>query len=169
LWAGQSQAALQRMSAAVEAMPTSMRARPGGFRMALVRVEAMHATQETGVTRTAAQHLVTQMQQARATETWTYRSAVELLAMATARNGDAHAALGLLRDLDARPAVPAPSAVERAESQLRRAQLFKVVGQSVESQTAAKQALVDLAGQHPNSPRLLLAKQLAADVAAPGR
>jgi hypothetical protein len=121
------------------------------------------------MTRAAAQQLVTQMQQARATETWTYRMAVELLASATARSGDAHAALGLLRDLGARPSVAAPSAVELAESKLRRAQLFKTLGQLAESQAAAKQALADLAGQHPNSPRLGLARQLAADVAAPGR
>jgi L-alanine-DL-glutamate epimerase-like enolase superfamily enzyme len=57
---------------------------------------------------------------------------------------------------------PAPTAVERAESALRRAQWLQRGGELSAAAAAAQAALVDLATQHPQSPRLQLARQLAA-------
>ena len=81
------------------------------------------------------------------------------LALAAARNGDVDAAR---RELVVEPKQPAPNPVARAESLLRRAEAWRLIGQPAQAAAAARAALQDLQHQHPDSPRLRDAQRLAA-------
>jgi hypothetical protein len=106
------------------------------------------------------------VQEAKAVNSWTYRCAVEMLALATSRGGDTAGAVSLITAIDTALAfLPAPSAIEHSESMLRRAQLFKAAGMHAKSLATAKRALADLAVQHQSSPRLRLAKALSREFA----
>ncbi len=83
----------------------------------------------------------------------------EWLALAAARRGDVAA---VQAELARSPSMPAPFAVARAESQLRRAEAWQRVGRPAEAASAARAALTDLQAQHPDSPRLRQARELAA-------
>ena len=81
------------------------------------------------------------------------------LALAAARSGDATAAL---RELEAGYRRPAAHPVARAESLLRRAEAWKLAGRPDRAAAAARDALPLLQHQHPDSPRLRQARELAA-------
>ncbi|CAN5128276.1 hypothetical protein BH10PSE17_BH10PSE17_11010 [soil metagenome] len=84
----------------------------------------------------------------------------ELSALAAARMGNRDEARRLL-SLGDGIAPPFPSAVERADSALRRAEVFALLQQPEQARTEARRALADLAAQHPGSPRLASARKLA--------
>jgi serine/threonine protein kinase len=90
-----------------------------------------------------------------------YRVAAEYAALAAARLGNmAEAERALASAQNAKLAL-FPTSVERADSSLRRAEVLSALGRSAEAASAARAALTDLAGQHPGSPRLARARQLA--------
>jgi hypothetical protein len=120
----------------------------------LVRVEALQAAGRTAAAREAAQSLVTDLQQRGATRSWSYVVALELDALVTADSGDPSLALaGLQRIAAGTGSLTAPSAVERAESLLRRARLHRLAGQHESARALAEQASTLLASQHAQSPR----------------
>jgi ABC-type branched-subunit amino acid transport system ATPase component len=170
VWAGRGEEAARRTNTVLQALSEQMLVRPGGFRLALARIEALLAVGDIAGVRIAAERLISTMERANATKSWTYRSLIETLALATARQGDRATARALLAGIDASPTSPAaPSVIDNCESMLRRAQLFKLLGEQAESQAAARAALVDLAVQHSSSPRLLLARELMAGDASDRR
>ena len=91
-----------------------------------------------------------------------YRTAAALGALATARAGDRDGAARLLARLAQAKPPPFPSAAERAQCELYRAQALAETGQRAAAAEVARAALPDLAGQNPSSPRLALAKRLIA-------
>jgi tetratricopeptide (TPR) repeat protein len=93
---------------------------------------------------------------------WNRRVAVELAALAAARRGDAVTALREAEPVDDPTPPAAPSAVARAESALRRAEVLRAAGQDARAVALASAALADLHGQHPDSPRVAAAQRLGA-------
>lgn len=90
---------------------------------------------------------------------WMRRTAHELAAQAAQRVGDAAAATQQLARADAVLAA-APSPVERADAQLRRAEVLLALGRAAEARAAAQAAGPDLAHQAADSPRLAMARRL---------
>lgn len=90
-----------------------------------------------------------------------YRVAAEYAALAAARLANMAVAESALASAQAVELAPFPTPVERAESSLRRAEVLSALGRHAEAVSAARAALADLAGQHPASPRLARARQLA--------
>ncbi len=86
-------------------------------------------------------------------------AAGDWLALAAARSGDAAAAE---RELMAAEKVPAQHKVAQAESLLRRAEAWRLIGRPERASAAAGAALKLLQPQHPDSPRLAEARRLAA-------
>lgn len=86
-------------------------------------------------------------------------AAGDWLALAAARGGDA---VAVQRELAVGAKQPAPHPVARAESLLRRAEAWRLIGRSDQAAAAASAALQELRHQHPDSPRLREAVQLAA-------
>ncbi len=181
-WAGRGGEALQRI-----ALVDLPEARPGQTTTAWLRfgpalAEAQLAAGDTAAARATADDLRTLLQAQQATGSWTYRVVVELAALAASRGGDPAGGLRTLTELDvgspiasssasasastrvAAPPPPplAPSRVDRAESALRRAQVLAAAGRGSDAVLAAQAALEDLQAQHPSSPRLALARRLAA-------
>lgn len=93
--------------------------------------------------------------------------AAELDALAAARLGDTRAAADALARADrARPPPPFASAVEHAESLLRRAEILAALGRSADAATAGRDAVALLNNQNPDSPRLARARRFADGTAA---
>jgi len=96
-----------------------------------------------------------------ATKGRAHRVAAELAAVAAARLGNIAEAARTLATAETASSAPFSTPLERAESGLRRAEVFNALGRSAQAVSAARAALVDLADQHADSPRLLRARQLA--------
>ncbi|MEO6277228.1 serine/threonine-protein kinase [Roseateles sp.] len=90
-----------------------------------------------------------------------YRVAAEFAALAAARLGNRAEAERALASAETAKLALFPTPVERAESSLRRAEVLSALGHRAEAVSAARAALADLTGQHPRSPRLAQARQLA--------
>jgi tetratricopeptide (TPR) repeat protein/predicted Ser/Thr protein kinase len=97
----------------------------------------------------------------RATTGRSFRVATEISAVAAARLGNVAEAMRALADSQTASLAPFPSLVERAESGLRQSEVLNALGRHAEAASTARAALSDLAGQHPDSPRLVRARQLA--------
>jgi hypothetical protein len=110
----------------------------------------------------AAAALSAAMREAGVTRTWSYRCAVELAALARARQGRAAEASRQLAELDAGAPIAPLSPVEEAESLLRRAEVYRSAGRGSDSGAAIRRALELLAGQDAQSPRLAEANRLLA-------
>lgn len=91
-----------------------------------------------------------------------YTVAAEYAALAAARLGDMASAESALQLARTTRFDSFPTPVERAESSLRRAEVLGAMGRRTEAMSAARAALADLSGQHPDSPRLARARWLAA-------
>lgn len=105
------------------------------------------------------------LEQEGATAGRSYRAASALAALAAARSNNRSEATRLLAGL-AKAAPVFPSAAERADCELRRAQALVALGRIEEAASIARVTLATLEGQHPESPRTALAKRLAAQQAA---
>jgi serine/threonine-protein kinase len=139
---------------------------PGRATLTWIRTLEMQATLELAASEPASAHetasaLMAMLVQERATTGRAYRVAAELAALAAARLGDKADAARALAMAEAASSAPFPSAVERAESSLRRAEVLSALGRDAQSVSAARAALADLAGQHPGSPRLAQALKYA--------
>jgi hypothetical protein len=108
----------------------------------------------------AATSLVADLDASKSGTNATARATAEVAALAAARLGDRAAAAAWLARADGLGAA-FPSAVERADSALRRAQVLAALGRAAEARAAAQSALPDLQGQSPASPRPALARRLA--------
>jgi hypothetical protein len=120
------------------------------------------ATGDASAARVTAQGLVTLFDQLHANSGMGWREANELLALASARQGDiaeAERALALAQAVPDRAA----SLVERAESAMDRAEILSALGRPAEARAQAAAALADLQDQAPTSPRPARARRLAQD------
>ncbi len=90
-----------------------------------------------------------------------HRSAASLAALAAARGGDREIAQQRLAALGGQDAPPFPSAAERADCELRRAEALALLGRGDEARAIARGMLPQLNAQHSQSPRLALARRLA--------
>lgn len=112
--------------------------------------------------RTIARTLVDTLEQQNASRGRAHRLAVEVAALADARLGNmAAAAQGLDRIDSASRSLPFQSRVERADASLRRAETLRILGRGDEAAQAGREAMADLGSQHPDSPRLMKARQYA--------
>ena len=124
------------------------------------------ATGQPALARESARRLLALLTREKAATGNAWREAAELAALAAARLGDTADAARSLALADAPTVTGAPaSRVERAESLLRRAEVLAAVGRRDESVAAARAASADLEGQAPSSPRLEMARRLAAPTA----
>jgi serine/threonine protein kinase len=131
-----------------------------------IRTLEIQATLELGAAEPAAalataRDLLTMLSTERAATGRAYRVAAELDALAAARLGNMAEAERALASAETTTSALFPTTVERAESNLRRAEVLGALGRRSEAASAARAALADLAGQHPGSPRLAQARQLA--------
>ena len=164
VWTGRGDEAVRRLTAGLQALKPGARSGPAGFRISVALVEARLAQARDGAGRSAAVELVNTMRAAGATRNVAYRTAVELAALATAREGAAGEALAILEGFDAVPAeeaTPALSNIDRAESNIRRAQIYLAAERPNDAAGRVKAALAELDGQHPQSPRVTQAHRLA--------
>ncbi len=170
MWNGRAGEAIDRLSAVEKQMGPAVRQGPAGFRIAAALVQARLALARNAEAGAAASALAGTMRTAGATATWTYRAAAESAALAAARSGNAREAQRWLEELDAMPKQPmSPSAVEDAESWMRRAEIYRARGRPAEAIAAIRRALALLNGQHAQSPRLAEANRLANSLtSAPG-
>ncbi len=161
LLAGQPQAALARAQRLQRAWPATV-VTPSipWLRLLETLALAQLATGDAAGARATTQHLLALFEQGGVQASWPWRVALELAAQAAQRQGDAAAAATLLARAAA-VAAAAPSAVERAESALRQAEVLMAIGRVSEARAAARAALPDLADQHPDSARLAAARRLA--------
>jgi len=119
---------------------------------------AAHRPSEALQTATA---LLAQLDEAQGQRSRSYRQALALSAWAAALQGDARTATAQLLRLEQQPAPPFPSGVERADCDLLQAQALQALGRQREAAAIAKRVLGELNAQHPQSPRLDLARALA--------
>jgi serine/threonine-protein kinase len=121
---------------------------------------AQLASGDTMGARATAESLVGLLDAEQARQGWAWRSANEWAALAAVRGGDVGLAAQRLARAEVVTAL-APSAVERAESALRRAEVLALLGRAPQARAAAQAALADLGNQHADSPRLAQAMRLA--------
>jgi hypothetical protein len=163
VWSGRAGEAVDRLGAVERQLKPAQRQALPGFRIAVAELEARLALAQNAEAAAAAAALVDAMRSAGATATWTYRIAVELLALAQVRGGHAPEAARSLAELDAMARQVAPlSPVEDAESRLRRAEVDRSTGRGADAVAAIRRALDLLAGQDAQSPRLAEANRLLA-------
>lgn len=144
-------------------------ARRDGVTVASVRAELALASAQLSAARPGealqtARALLQHLDGAQGQASRSYREALALAALAAARQGDTMAAQGLLQRLDQRARPPFPSAIEAADCDLLQAQALQALGRTREAATLAARVLAELTAmgiQHPQSPRLALARQLA--------
>jgi serine/threonine-protein kinase len=164
--AGEAVAHLDRW---LQSMPASARSSPEAFRLTLASIESRLADAADAGPDAVQRldELLATMRAQGATLTWLYREATEVAAASRAERGLAADAIGMLQALDSiagASGVQPASKVQRADSSLRRARVLLAAGQRNEAAAAAASAAADLAGQHPQSPRLQAAQQLRAAI-----
>lgn len=166
IWNDRAGEAARNLAAALAHLKPAVRQGPAGFRVEAALLEARIAQARYTDARTAAAALASSMRAARATGNWTYRTVTELAALAAARSGDTGAGLRTLAELAAMPDPPLPpSAVEDAESWLRRAQIDQAAGRKADASSAVRRAIPLLDHQHAQSPLKAEAERLAASLA----
>jgi len=159
LLAGPPGAALARIAPVAERSVVRGLATPNWFALGQTLAQAQLDAGQAGPARETALGLVA-LHARHGTKSWTARISVEIAALAAARAGDVGSARREIAALD--PAIGSPAAVDRAESALRQAEVWQLAGDAARARAAATAALADLQGQHPDSPRLTLARRLAA-------
>jgi len=170
VWNGRAGEAVERLSAIETPLNPAVRQGPAGFRIEAALVHARLALARDAEAAATAAALLRDMRNAGATATWTYRAAAELAALAATRSGNVAEALRELTELDAMPQHPAPpSAVESAESWMRRAEVYRAGSRPAEALAAIQRALALLVGQDPQSPRLAEANRLANSLKPPAQ
>jgi tetratricopeptide (TPR) repeat protein len=165
MWNGRAGEAVDRLSAVEKQMRPAVRQGPTGFRVAAALVQARLALAHNAEAGAAASALAASMRTVGATATSTYRTVAESAALAAARSENAREARRWLEELDAMPKQPmSPSAVEGAESWMRRAEIYRAGGRPADAIVAIKRALALLNVQHAQSPRLAEANRLASSL-----
>jgi len=159
---GRAGNALQRMQALRARLPTGDKPSVPWLVVTPALLEAQVAAGQPADAKRTADALLQFFEGEHAQGGHEYRTAAALGALATARAGDRDGAARLLARLAQAKPPPFPSAVERAQCELYRAQALAETGQGAAAAEVARAALPDLAGQNPSSPRLALAKRLIA-------
>ena len=153
----------------IEAMRAAWPAGPGPtapwLRIQETLAEAQIAAGQPEAAGKTADDLMQLLDQQHALAGRAYRVATSFGALAAVRRGDRDEATRLLDRL-AQASPPFPSPVERADCELRRAEALIGSGRVQEGAAVAREALRELEGQHPASPRLALAQRLMARAAA---
>lgn len=121
--------------------------------------EAQIAAGQPAAAGKTADDLIQLLERQDASPSRAYREATSLAALAAVRRGDRSAAARLVERMP-QTSPPFPSLVERADCELRRAEVLIELGRREEGAAVAREALRDLAGQHPESLRLALAQRL---------
>jgi hypothetical protein len=103
--------------------------------------------------------LIETLRQRASPANWSLRVAIELDAVATVRSGDVQTSARKLATVD--NTTVAPSAVDRAESLLRQAEVLAAAVSKNHAEAAGHAALTELRLQHPSSPRLRQAQRAA--------
>ncbi|MCE4556680.1 serine/threonine-protein kinase [Roseateles cellulosilyticus] len=132
------------------------------LRMEQVIAEAQLAAGAADAARAAAQALADMIDAAQGRHSLGYRAALSVVALAAARAGDSRGAGQALDHLARLEEPPYPSAAERADVELRRAQALALLGRAAEAAAIARAVLPGLQTQHAQSPRLALARRLSA-------
>jgi serine/threonine-protein kinase len=164
---GREREALSLLQALKRAWPTPDSPTRPWLRMLELEATLQLAIGEPSHARDTARGLLATLTLQRGSGGRAYRVAAELAALAAARLGDkADAAKSLALANAASPPPPFPSRVEFAESNLRRAEIFSVLGRATEAASAARTAMSDLGAQRAGSPRLTQAHRFAGTEAA---
>jgi serine/threonine-protein kinase len=161
LMGGRAPQAQRLMASLLANGPGGRVATLGWLRTSQALAEVQLATGQFAAAGQTAADLLLMLEQAHATQGSAYRAALTTAALAAARAGDRAAASALLARIEQQPMPPFPSAAERADCELRRAQALRESGRNDEAAGIARGLLAGLATQHPQSPRLAQARQLA--------
>jgi len=157
--AGRTDEALARADTLLRALSASDRPSPVGLRQLNLRAWTQMLRGDTAGARASAAAMRDLLARNGGVASSWQDVAGDWLALAAARSGDTAAAQ---RELAVEPKQPAPYPVARAESLLRRAEAWQLIGRPEQAAAAASAALKDLQHQHPDSPRLREATRLAA-------
>ncbi|MFO0433309.1 MAG: protein kinase domain-containing protein [bacterium] len=134
-----------------------------GLWLSLVQAECRLATGHADAAMIELTALMETLTKQGAGRTWLRQEAAELRAVALARTGATAQAVEQLQSLASAsgqmPPAP-PSVVARAESALRRAEVSLAAGKRDEARTFLETALTSLQGQHRDSPRERLARNM---------
>ena len=163
LWTGRVQQAHTQLERLRASAPSGL-ASAENHRVELAAVQILLASGAKNADDKAAALLQT-LNRDGATHTWTFVVARECAALAAAAAGKTDRALELLPEInneDKQTSIPAPSVVERMDSQLRRARVLVTLGHRDGAAALARSAQSALAGQHPSSPRLGQARAILA-------
>ena len=133
----------------------------GWLRMSQTLAEAQLTTGHIAAASQTASDLLQMLEQAHGTQGRAYRAAMTTAALAAIRAGDAATGAALLARIAQKAMPPFASAAERADCELRQAQALPESGSTEQAAGIAHGLLGDLSTQHPQSPRLALARQLA--------
>jgi eukaryotic-like serine/threonine-protein kinase len=164
-WAGRPGESIARTTRQLEDLQAPQRDGANAYKLRSVLAESLWEAGQREAAEAGSSNLLAAMRATASTKNWTYREASERLAVTMAAAGKAADAIALLSLLDAVPAsdqVLPPSRAERAESGWRRITVLLAVGERRQAEALHESMQSDLQGQHPDSPRRALAKQLAA-------
>jgi len=137
------------------------------LRMEQVMAETQLAAGMPAAALQTAQALASMIEAAQGTTSPSYRAALSVVALAAAQVGDPATAGRALARAAQLPTPPFPSAAERADTELRRAEALRLLGHAAEAAAIARNLLPGLQTQHPLSPRLALARRLSS-LSSPG-
>jgi serine/threonine-protein kinase len=157
--AGRGAEALRLANGLRLAWPQDARPTAASIRLDLMSATAQLAAGALSDARQTLAPLIDTLRQHASPANWSLRVAIEMSAVAAARSGDAQTAVRELATVD--NTAVAPSAVDRAESLLRQAEVLAAAGRKLDAQAAGRAALANLRFQHPSSPRLRQAQWAA--------
>ncbi|HEV6967930.1 serine/threonine-protein kinase [Roseateles sp.] len=159
---GRAQAAQRPLELLLTHWPDGHTPKRTRLRMEQVMAEAQLAAGAPADAQRTAQVLATMIETAHGTASPSYRAALSVVALAAARAGDSKAASQALAVIAPLPRPPFPSAAERADTELRRAEALRLLGRAEEAAAITREVLPTLRAQDPLSPRLALARRLGA-------
>lgn len=159
--AGHPRKALDALLSYRKSLPQPVRATLIWIRTLEVQAMLELAAGEPAAALDTARTLMKILSDGRAATGRAYRVTAEYAAQAAARLGNRDEAERALASAQTVKLAVFPTPVERADSGLRRADVLSALGRRAEAVSAARAALPDLSDQHPESPRLARARQLA--------
>lgn len=158
---GRSRDALALLSALRQNRPELGKPTSGRVQLLELQADAELSAADPRAARATARELMTLLEQHDARRGRPYRVATEMAAVAAARLGDRAAAAQALAQADEATSV-FPSRVDLADSALRRSEALSFLSRNEDARIQGRAALANISTQHPQSPRLALAKRLTA-------
>jgi len=154
--------ALRLMQLLATNAPDGRVATLGWLRMAQALADAQLAAGQAAAAHQTAADTLLMLEQAQGTRGSAYRAALATAALAAVRAGKPDNASALLARIAQQTMPPFASAAERADCELTRALALRETGRAEQAASLARGLLAELAAQHAQSPRLALARHLAA-------